>query len=57
MRTNTSDLEDEDAVVVEEVVDLPEERLIPANSDVLGAAMVNTSDEKRRVYLPQPSRD
>ena len=35
MRTNTSDLQDEDTVVVEKVVDLPEETLIPPNSNVL----------------------
>lgn len=35
MRTDTSDLEDEDAIVVEKVVDLPEEGLVPANSNML----------------------
>ena len=49
MGTNTSDLEDEDAIVIEEVVDLPEERLVPADSDVLGIAMVNSPDEKQRI--------
>jgi len=41
--TNTSDLEDEDAVVVENVIDLPEEGLVPADSNVLGTVMVNYS--------------
>jgi len=49
VRTNTSDLEDEDAIVVEKVVDLPEEGLVPADSNVLGTAMVNSPGEKRRV--------
>ena len=49
MRTNASDLEDEDAVVVEKVVDLPEEGLIPANSNMLEIAMVNWLDEKWRI--------
>lgn len=35
VRTNTSDLKNEDTVVVEKVVDLSEESLIPANTDVL----------------------
>lgn len=45
MRTNASNLEDEDAVVVEKVVDLPEEGLVPANPNVLGIAMVNSPSE------------
>lgn len=36
MRTDTGNLKDEDAIVIEKVIDLPEETLIPANSDVLG---------------------
>lgn len=32
---NTSDLEDESAVVVEEVIDLAEERLVTTDTDVL----------------------
>ena len=35
VRTDTSDLEDEHAIVVEKVVDLPEEGLVPANSNML----------------------
>ena len=57
MGTNTSDLKDENPVVVEKVIDLPEECLIPANSDVLGEAMVNSPDKKGREFSPQPSRD
>lgn len=33
--TKTGDLEDEDTVIVEEVVDLPEERLVATDTDVL----------------------
>jgi hypothetical protein len=55
--TNTSDLKDEDAVVVEKVVDLPEERLVPANSDMLGKVMVNSPGKELRVNSPQPSQD
>ena len=47
MGTNTSDLEDEDAIVVEDVVDLPEEGLVPADSNVLGTVMVNSLGEKQ----------
>jgi hypothetical protein len=35
VRTNTSDLKDEDAIVVENVVDLPKETLIPADPNML----------------------
>lgn len=45
MRTDTGDLEDENTIVVEEIIDLPEERLVPANSDVLGTVAVNSPDE------------
>lgn len=34
--TNAGDLEDEDAVVVEEVVDVAQERVVPPDADVLG---------------------
>jgi len=47
MGTNTSDLEEEDAIVVENVVNLLEEGLVPADSDVLGTVMVNSPGEKR----------
>ena len=47
--TNTGDLEDEDAIVVEKVVDLPEVGLIPADSNVLGIVMVKSPDEERRI--------
>jgi len=47
MGTNTSDLEDEDAIVVENVIDLLEEGLVPADSNVLGTAMVNSASEER----------
>jgi len=45
VRTDSGDLQDEDAIVVEKVVDLPEVALVPANSNVLGTAMVNSSGE------------
>ena len=57
MRTNTSNLEDEDAVVVEKVVDLPEEGLVPADTNVLETATVNSLEEKQCIYSPQPSQD
>jgi hypothetical protein len=47
--TNTSDLEDEDAIVVEKVINLPEECLVPADSNMLGTAMVNSPNEERRI--------
>ena len=49
VRTNTSNLEDEDAIVVEKVVDLPEEGLVPADSNVLGTIMVNSPGKKWRI--------
>ena len=39
--TNTSGPEDEDAVVVEKVLELPEEGLVPTDSNVLGTAIKN----------------
>lgn len=57
MGTDTGDLEDEDAIVVEKIVDLPEECLIPANSDVLGTVAVNSPDKIWGMYSPRPSRD
>ena len=54
---NISNLEDEDAVVVENVIDLPEERLIPADSDMLGESVVSPPEKERRIYSPRPSRD
>lgn len=57
VRTNAGDLKDKNAVVVEEVVDLPKESLVPANSDVLGEGLVNSPGKKGSIHLPQPSRD
>lgn len=54
---NASDLKDEDAVVVEEVVNLPEETLVPANADVLREALVNHSHKKMvRIFTSAISR-
>ena len=50
MRTNASDLKDEDAVVVEKVIDLPEEGLIPANSDVLGGKLWSIQSTRKGAY-------
>ena len=47
--TNTSDLEDEDTIVVEKVIDLSEECLVPTNSNMLGTVMVNSPYEKQRI--------
>ena len=49
--TNASDLEDKDAIVVEKVIDLPEERLVPANSNVLGTTTVRSLGEESRVCI------
>ena len=49
--TNNSNPEDEDAIVVEKVVGLPEDGLVPADSNVLGMAIVNSPNDKKTAYM------
>lgn len=57
MRAEPGDLEDKDAVVVEEVIDLAKEGLVAADTDVLHGRVSQAQAMRTRKDVPRPSRE